>query len=66
MKLATLTDGSRDGQLVVVSRDLSLAVHAAAIATRLQTVLDDWDFLAPQLEDVYQTLNDGRARHARR
>ena len=40
MKLATLTDGSRDGQLVVVSRDLSLAVHAAAIATRLQTVLE--------------------------
>ena len=64
MKLATLTDGSRDGQLVVVSRDLSLAVHATAIATRLQAVLDDWDFFAPQLEDLYQTLNEGRARHA--
>ncbi len=64
MKLATLTDGSRDGQLVVISRDLSLAVHAAAIATRLQTVLDDWDFFAPQLEDLYRTLNEGRARHA--
>ncbi|MEO8187974.1 MAG: fumarylacetoacetate hydrolase family protein [Burkholderiaceae bacterium] len=64
MKLATLTDGSRDGQLVVVSRDLSLAVHAAAVTSRLQTVLDDWDFLAPQLKDLYQTLNEGRARHA--
>jgi fumarylacetoacetate (FAA) hydrolase len=64
MKLATLTDGSRDGQLVVVSRDLSLAAHATAVASRLQSVLDDWDFLAPQLEDLYQTLNDGHARHA--
>ncbi|HVG04126.1 MAG TPA: fumarylacetoacetate hydrolase family protein [Burkholderiaceae bacterium] len=64
MKLATLRDGSRDGQLAVTSRDLSLAVHATPIATRLQTVLDDWQFFAPQLEDLYQTLNEGRARHA--
>jgi fumarylacetoacetate (FAA) hydrolase len=64
MKLASLKDGSRDGQLVVVSRDLSLAHHAAGIASRLQTVLDDWNFLAPQLNDLYQTLNEGRARHA--
>ncbi len=64
MKLATLRDGSRDGQLVVVSRDLALAHHAAGVATRLQTALDDWDFFAPQLEDLYRTLNDGSARHA--
>jgi fumarylacetoacetate (FAA) hydrolase len=64
MKLASLKDGSRDGQLVVVSRDLTLAHHAAGIAPRLQAVLDDWNFLAPQLNDLYQTLNEGRARHA--
>jgi fumarylacetoacetate (FAA) hydrolase len=64
MKLATLKDGSRDGQLVVVSRDLALAHHAAGIAPRLQAVLDDWAFLAPQLDELYQTLNEGRARHA--
>jgi fumarylacetoacetate (FAA) hydrolase len=64
MKLATLRDGSRDGQLVVVSRDLTLAHHAAGIVGRLQGALDDWDFLAPQLADLYQTLNEGRARHA--
>ena len=64
MKLATLKDGSRDGQLVVVSRDLSLAHHAAGIAGRLQSALDDWNFIAPQLDDLYQTLNEGRARHA--
>jgi fumarylacetoacetate (FAA) hydrolase len=64
MKLATLRDGSRDGQLVVVSRDLTLAHHAAGIVGRLQGALDDWDFIAPQLTDLYQTLNEGRARHA--
>jgi fumarylacetoacetate (FAA) hydrolase len=64
MKLATYKDGSRDGQLVVVSRDLSTAHYATGIAQRLQQVLDDWNFLAPQLEDLYLTLNNGKARHA--
>lgn len=64
MKLATLRDGSRDGQLAVVSRDLATAHFASAIAGRMQQALDDWDFIAPQLADLYQTLNEGRARHA--
>jgi fumarylacetoacetate (FAA) hydrolase len=64
MKLATLRDGSRDGQLIVVSRDLATAHLASGIAGRLQNVLDDWSFTAPQLADLYQTLNEGRARHA--
>jgi len=64
MKLATYKDGSRDGQLVVVSRDLATAHFASGIATRLQQVLDDWGFLSPQLEDLYATLNNGKARHA--
>ena len=64
MKLATYKDGSRDGQLVVVSRDLSTAHYATGIASKLQQVLDDWNFVAPQLEDLYSTLNQGKARHA--
>jgi fumarylacetoacetate (FAA) hydrolase len=64
MKLATFKDGSRDGQLVVVSRDLATAHFATGIASRLQQVLDDWNFLSPQLEDLYVTLNQGKARHA--
>ena len=64
MKLATYKDGSRDGQLVVVSRDLSTAHYATGIATRLQQALDDWGFIAPQLQDLYETLNSGKARHA--
>lgn len=64
MKLATYKDGSRDGQLVVVSRDLTLAHYASHIASRLQLVLDDWNYLSPQLQDLYDALNAGRARHA--
>lgn len=64
MKLATLRDGSRDGQLVVVSRDLAQAHYASAIVGRLQQALEDWNFFAPQLQDLYDELNAGRARHA--
>jgi fumarylacetoacetate (FAA) hydrolase len=64
MKLATLKDGSRDGQLVVVSRDLRTAVIADAIVPTLQRALDDWTFYAPQLLDLSDELNQGRARHA--
>jgi len=64
MKLATYKDASRDGQLVVVSRDLSTAHYATGIASKLQQVLDDWNFMSPQLQDLYETLNNGKARHA--
>jgi len=64
MKLATYKDGSRDGQLVVVSRDLGTAHYATGIASRLQQALDDWGFMSPQLQDMYDALNQGRARHA--
>lgn len=64
MKLATYKDGSRDGQLVVVSRDLGMAHYATGTAHTLQQALDDWNFIAPQLHDLYVALNQGRARHA--
>ncbi len=64
MKIATLHDGSRDGQLVVVSRDLASAHFAAHIAGTVRQLLDDWNFISPQLEDLYATLNGGKARHA--
>jgi fumarylacetoacetate (FAA) hydrolase len=64
MKLATYKDGSRDGQLVVVSRDLATAHYATGIAGRLQQALDDWGFVAPQLQDLSEALNQGKARHA--
>lgn len=61
MKLASRKDGTRDGQLTVVSRDLKHAVLAEQIAGTLQRALDDWRFHAPQLQDLYEQLNLGRA-----
>ncbi len=58
MKLASLKQG-RDGLLVVVSRDLTRAVKVPAIAATLQAALDDWARTRPQLDAVYQRLNDG-------
>jgi fumarylacetoacetate (FAA) hydrolase len=56
MKLATLRDGTRDGTLLVVSRDLRQAVKADHIAPTLQAALDDWDYCAPQLADLAAAL----------
>jgi len=59
MKLATLKDGSRDGMLVVVSRDLTRAIAVPAIARTLQSAMDDWDSAHARLAEVYQGLNAG-------
>ena len=64
MKLATLKDGTRDGQLAVVSRDLKTAQLADGVARTLQRALDDWSFIAPQLETIYHELNAGRGRRS--
>ena len=53
MKLATLNDGSRDGKLVVVSKDLTRYCVADNIAPTLQAALDDWAHTAPRLEALY-------------
>ncbi|MEL7197693.1 MAG: fumarylacetoacetate hydrolase family protein [Pseudomonadota bacterium] len=50
MKLATLNDGTRDGKLVVVSKDLTRCCAAGYIAPTLQAALDDWEHVAPNLE----------------
>ncbi len=66
MKLATLKAGGRDGTLVVVSRDLALCQPVPGIAHTLQAALDDWERVAPQLEQVSAALNHGNADAARR
>jgi fumarylacetoacetate (FAA) hydrolase len=58
MKLATLKDGTRDGRLVVVSRNLAHAAPTPHVKT-LQQALDDWDNLAPELEALSAKLNQG-------
>jgi fumarylacetoacetate (FAA) hydrolase len=60
MKLATLKNGQRDGQLVVVNRALTHYVPAAPLAATMQQLLDAWNELAPGLQALYEDLNAGR------
>lgn len=64
MKLATLKTDTRDGQLVIVSRDLSQYVPAPRIAATLQAALDDWTRCEPELRAVYDQLNANQAGDA--
>lgn len=64
MKFATYRNGTRDGQLMLVSRDLTKAVAVPALAATLQEVLDDWDGIAPELEKAYTALNNGEMSDA--
>lgn len=59
MKLATLKNGKRDGELLVVSRDLSKAARAKDIAPTLQAALDDWERCAPDLAKLSSALEKG-------
>lgn len=56
MKLASLQQ-SRDGKLIVVSRDLKWAVSAQNIAPTMQYALDHWTDVEPILNDLYHALN---------
>ena len=64
MKLASLRDGSLDGRLLIVSRDLSQAVDASHIAPDLLTALQCWDEVVAALEGLSDALNNGRASGA--
>lgn len=61
MKLGTIPNGTRDGELVVVSADLATAVSARAIAPNLLTVMENWTAFAPRLEALAEDLAAGRA-----
>jgi fumarylacetoacetate (FAA) hydrolase len=61
VKLASLRNGSRDGQLLVVSRDLTRAVPVPHVVPTLQAALDSWSLVQPRLEQVALELEDGRA-----
>lgn len=62
MKLGSLKDkSSRDGILVVVSRDNKSAVKVPEIAPNMLTLMDIWDQALPKLEKIYSLLNNNDA-----
>jgi fumarylacetoacetate (FAA) hydrolase len=64
MKLATIHDGTSDGRLVVVSRDLERIVPADGVARTMQEALERWDDVEKPLRALYAGLNDGKAANA--
>lgn len=64
MKLATLDDGTRDGRLVIVSRDHSRAVAADGVAETLQDALDRWADVEAPLRALAAGLEEGSLARA--
>ena len=57
MKLASIDNQTRDGQLVVVNRDLTKAISVPEIATTMQSAIDNWNENESKLKAVYEKLN---------
>lgn len=65
MKLGSLkSDKSRDGELIVVSRDNQRAVRPGAVASSLREAVENWAVTKPKLEELYTQLNAGTAKDA--
>jgi fumarylacetoacetate (FAA) hydrolase len=65
MKLATLKNGTRDGRLVVVSRDLTHYADASHIAPTLQAALDNWKKLSGDLVSFAASFENGSVQAER-
>jgi fumarylacetoacetate (FAA) hydrolase len=62
MKLASLPNATRDGELVVVSRDLTRAASARAIAPNLLDAMERWSEVEAPLRALHAELEEGRAQ----
>jgi fumarylacetoacetate (FAA) hydrolase len=59
MKLATLKNGTKDGSLHIISRDLRFAVSASDIAPTMQYALENWVQLEGPLTERFNALQEG-------
>jgi len=64
MKLASLRTGSRDGALLVVSKDLSRAALVPQIAKTMQEAIENWGSTQPSLTKIYEQLNHNTSSEA--
>lgn len=63
MKLASLKSAHcRDGELCVVSKDLTLAFCVAHLVPTLQIAIENWAKFEQSLKDTYHQLNNGMLR----
>lgn len=63
MKLATLKSTSLDGELIIVNSELTHAISAKEIAKNLQTALENWADIAPQLEKLSNELDSNNSKN---
>lgn len=61
MKLGTIKSSSRDGKLVVISKDNKTLVVADHIAPNLREATENWSIVKEELENLYKDLNTGKA-----
>jgi len=59
MKLASLKSDSRDGTLMVVSRDLTRMHNASAVCPDLRNAIENWAHSFPLLTELAAELEDG-------
>ena len=57
MKLASYNDGSRDGRLLVVSKNLKYFVNVDDVAPTMQFAIDNWNNVSIKLKKIYEKLN---------
>ena len=56
MKLSSIDNNTRDGQLVVVNKDLTKAVSVPEIAGTMQLAMDNWSTTESKLQAIYEKL----------
>lgn len=59
MKLATINNNTRDGQLVIVDKQLTKVLPVPHIALTMQDALDNWNDIKDKLEAAYQSFTAG-------
>jgi fumarylacetoacetate (FAA) hydrolase len=64
VRLATIANGTPDGQLVLLSHDHSRAVSTEEIAPTLQQALEGWSEVEPKLRRLAARLETGEAHSA--
>jgi fumarylacetoacetate (FAA) hydrolase len=63
MKLASLkSPHSRDGELIVVSRDTRSGAKASHVAPNLREAVENWAQCEPRLREISQRLNHGQEK----
>jgi fumarylacetoacetate (FAA) hydrolase len=63
MKLASIDNNTRDGQLVVVNKELNKAVKVPEIASTMQVAIDNWTDTEDKLQHIYKQLNSNKLQN---